>query len=134
MRTEIAKMIGILAAVMFVIFAVWEALERLIWAVWIGYVLALGPVNSVRFVLGGDQRESYATFAVLAGLGFLVMGGHVWGGGYVVGLAFLVAAPLLAMHTNLAPVAFGALWAGALWTFGLYYWHRGRAAQAAAKR
>jgi len=33
MRTEIAKMIGTLAAVMFVIFAVWEALERLIWAI-----------------------------------------------------------------------------------------------------
>jgi hypothetical protein len=105
--------------------------ERLIWVVWIGYVLALGAVNSVRFVLGGDQRESYASFAILAGLGFLVMGGHVWGGGYILGLVFMIAAPLLAAYTDLAPVAFGALWAGALWTFGLYYWHRGRSAQAA---
>jgi serine/threonine protein kinase len=104
--------------------------ERLVWVVWIGYVLALGAVNSVRFVLGGDQRESYASFAVLAGLGFLVMGGHVWGGGYLVGVVFMIAAPLLAAYTDLAPVAFGALWAGALWTFGIYYLRRGRAAQA----
>jgi serine/threonine protein kinase len=104
--------------------------ERLIWVVWIGYLLALGAVNSARFVLGDNQRESYASFAILAGLGFLVMGGHVWGGGYIVGLIFMIAAPLLAAYTDLAPVAFGALWAGALWTFGLYYWRRGRAARA----
>jgi serine/threonine protein kinase len=105
--------------------------ERLIWIVWIGYVLALGAVNAVRFVLGGDQRESYASFAILAGLGFMVMGGHVWGGGYLAGLVFMVAAPLLAAYPDFASVAFGALWAGALWTFGLYYWRRGRAAQPA---
>jgi serine/threonine protein kinase len=111
--------------------------ERLIWAVWIGYVLALGAANSVRLVLGGDQRQSYATFAVLAGLGFMVMGAHVWGGGYLVGLVFMIAAPLLAVHMDYAALAFGALWAGALWTFGLYYWRCGRAAQpadTAAKR
>jgi serine/threonine protein kinase len=111
--------------------------ERLIWAVWIGYVLALGAVNLVRLILGDEQRESYAWFAILAGLGFLAMGAHIWGGGYVVGLVFMLAAPLLAAYTDFAPLAFGALWAGALWTFGLYYWRRGRATQttdAATKR
>jgi hypothetical protein len=107
--------------------------ERLIWVVWIGYVLALGAVNLVRLVQGGDQRESYATFAILAGMGFLVMGGHVWGGGYLVGLVFMIAAPMLAAYPDVASLAFGALWAGALWTFGLYYWRRGRAAQRTAQ-
>jgi hypothetical protein len=94
-------------------------------------VLALGATNAVRLVLGGSQQQSYATFSILAGLGFLVMGAHIWGGGYLVGVVFMLAAPLLAAYPALAPLAFGALWAGALWTFGLYYWRRGRAAQAA---
>ena len=103
--------------------------ERLIWVVWIGYLLALGAVNAIRSVFGHDQRESYASFAVLTGLGFLIMGAHIWGGGYVVGLVFMTAAPLLAMYTGIAPLVFGALWAGALLTFGLHYWRRGRVAQ-----
>jgi len=105
--------------------------ERVIWVVWIGYLLSLVAVNSVRLMLGGDPRESYATFAILAGLGFLIMGGHAWGGGYAVGIAFLLSAPLLATHNVVAPLAFGALWAGALVTFGIHYCRLGRAAQAA---
>ena len=101
-----------------------------LWKVHKNYLLALGASNAARFVFGHDQRESYASFAVLAGFGFLIMGGHVWGGGYVVGLVFMIAAPILAIYTGVAPLAFGALWAGALLTFGLHYWRRGRAAQA----
>lgn len=107
-----------------------KAAERLIWVVWTGYLLALGATNVARSVFGHDQRESYASFAVLAGFGFLIMGGHVWGGGYAVGLVFMIAAPILAIYTDVAPLAFGALWAGALLAFGLHYWRRGRTAQA----
>jgi len=107
-----------------------KSAERLIWVVWIGYLLALGAVNAARSVFGHDHRESYASSAVLTGFGFLIMGGHIWGGGYVVGIFFMIAAPILAMYTDVAPLAFGALWAGALLTFGLHYWRRGRAAQA----
>ena len=107
-----------------------KSAERLIWVVWFGYLMALGAVNAARSVFGHEQRESYAFFAVLAGFGFLIMGGHVWGGGYVVGLVFMIAAPVLAVYADVAPLAFGTLWAGALLTFGLHYWRRGRAAQA----
>jgi serine/threonine protein kinase len=99
--------------------------ERLVWVVWIGYLLALGAVNAARVVFGHDQRESYASFAVLTGFGFLIMGTHVWGGAYVVGLIFMIAAPCLAMYTDVAPLTFGALWAGALFAFGFHYWRRG---------
>ena len=101
-----------------------NSVERLIWVVWIGYLLALGAINAARSVFGHDQRESYASFAVLAGFGFLIMGGHVWGGGYVVGLVFMIATPILAIYTHVAPLVFGALWAGALLTFGLHYRRR----------
>jgi hypothetical protein len=98
--------------------------ERLIWVVWCGYLLALGASNAARSVFGHEQRESYATFAVLAGFGFLITGGHVWGGGYLVGLAFMAAAPALAAYMNVAPLLFGALWAGGLLAFGVHYWRR----------
>lgn len=99
--------------------------ERLIWVVWGGYLLALCAVNAARSAFGHDHRESYAFSAVLTGFGFLIMGGHVWGGGYVVGLVFMISAPILATDTDVAPLGFGALWAAALFTFGLHYWHRG---------
>lgn len=104
--------------------------ERLVWVVWIGYLLALGAANVVRLVFGHEQSESYASFAVLTGFGFLIMGTHIWGGGYVVGFVFMIAAPLLARYTDLAPLAFGALWAGALLTFGFHYWRLGRSVSA----
>ncbi|MCA9262691.1 MAG: serine/threonine protein kinase [Planctomycetales bacterium] len=110
-----------------------KSAERLIYVVWLGYLLALGVLNGTRFVLGHDQRESYASFAVLAGFGFLIMGSHVWGGGYVVGLAFMLAAPWLAYALDTAPVLFGALWAAALWTFGIRYFLRGRVATMPSK-
>jgi serine/threonine protein kinase len=101
--------------------------ERLIWVVWVGYLVALGAINAARWALGHGQRESYALFAVLAGFGFLIMGGHIWGAGYVVGFVFMIAAPFLALYPNVAPLVFGALWAGALFTFGLHYRRRGHA-------
>ncbi len=107
-----------------------KSAERLIWVVWIGYLLALGASNAARSVFGHDQRESYASFTVLAGFGVLITERPAWGGGYVVGIVFMIAAPILAIYADLAPLAFGTLWAGALLTFGLHYWRRGRAAQA----
>ena len=105
-----------------------KSAERLVWVVWIGYLLGLGAINAASLVLGHDQREAYASFSVLAGLGFFIMGGHVWGGGYVVGLAFLSAAPVLAHLRHVAPLLYGALWAGALFAFGIHY-RRGGAAR-----
>ncbi len=103
-----------------------KSAERLVWAVWIGYLVSLGAVNAVLSARGHEQSESYAYFAILAGLGFLAMGGHVWGGGYLVGIVFMIAAPVLAIFTDVAPLAFGALWGAALSTFGLHYWRRGQ--------
>ena len=104
--------------------------ERLVWVVWIGYLLAIGVVNIVLYVTGQDQRQLFAFASILAGLGFLVMGGQAWGGSYVIGLVFMAAAPILAMVPGVASLTFGALWAAALFAFGLHYWRRGRAALA----
>lgn len=99
--------------------------EKLVWVVWLGYLLAVGASNVTRLVLGHPHQESYAAFAILAGFGFLVMGGHVWSGSYFVGLIFLAAAPMLAYLSELAPLVSGLLWAVALMAFGLHYYRIG---------
>ena len=101
-----------------------NAPERLIWVVWGGYLLSLGAMNAVRALLGRPQSDSYALFAVLTGLGFLITGGQTWGGGFVVGLVFFVAGPLLAVVPQTAPLIFGGLWALGLLAFGLHYRRR----------
>ena len=105
--------------------------ERLIWVVWIGYLLAVGVANVALSALENDSRALYAVRSILSGFGFLIMGGHVWGGGYLVGLVFMIAAPIMALYVDFASLAFGILWAAALLSFGLHYWRRGKAARAA---
>ena len=100
--------------------------ERIVWAVWIAYLCGLAAINASREILGHEQRESYSAFAVLAGFGFLVMGAHMWGGGYVVGIVFMAASLTMAKSTELAPLIFGVLWAGALTAFGIHFWGQGR--------
>jgi hypothetical protein len=57
------------------------------------------------------------------------MGGHVWGGCYVIGLAFLLLAPAMALLAGSAwsPFCFGLLWGAALLVLGRRYWKRGQA-------
>ena len=102
--------------------------ERLIWAVWIGYLFALGTTNVVLVVQGYEATEIYVFSSILSGFGFFVMGGHVWGGSYLIGAAFFVAAPLLAYFENVSSLVFGALWGAALLAIGGHYWLRGRIA------
>jgi serine/threonine-protein kinase len=99
--------------------------ERLVWVVWIAYLAAIGSINVTQLVRGRDLAESYPIFAAMAGLGFLVMGGHVWGGGYIAGVAFLAIAPLMPFLTDMAPIAVGVLWAASLFAFGIHYRRRG---------
>ena len=95
--------------------------ERPIWAVWIGYLIALGAVNLVLTLRGNDQVELYAFSAILSGFGFFVMGSHIWGGSYAIGCMFWAAAPFVAQHPDTASLAFGTLWGIALVLFGLRY-------------
>jgi hypothetical protein len=57
------------------------------------------------------------------------MGGHVWGGCYVIGLAFLLLAPAMALLAGSpwSPFCFGLLWGAALLVLGRRYWKRGQA-------
>ncbi|MHB8957638.1 MAG: hypothetical protein ACYC4U_32145 [Pirellulaceae bacterium] len=103
-----------------------SSVERPIWAVWIGYLLAVAVANGVLAIAGRPPAELYPMCALLSGMGFFVMGSVVWGGCCVIGLVFLAAAPLLAMCGEVASLGFGLLWFLALGAVGGRYWWRGR--------
>ena len=97
------------------------AAERPIWAVWIGYLLAIGTLTWVIYLQGEARNELFSLSAILSGFGFFAMGSHLWGGSYLIGCAFLVAAPLLAIFPDSSAFWFGTLWGGALLWFGVRY-------------
>jgi serine/threonine protein kinase len=107
-----------------------NAVERLIWGIWIGYVCAYASAYWALSILGHSHLEVYGVMAALAGLAWFATGGSVWGGAYVLGLCFMIAAPILATHKGSvwSPTWFGALWWAALTLMGLRYWRKGREA------
>lgn len=98
-----------------------DAVERPVWATWIGYLIALGIVNLVLAISQRPFLEVFPLAAALSGFGFFVMGSHVWGGCWLIGLGFMAAAPLLALGGQYAILGFGSLWFLALGAIGLRY-------------
>ena len=98
-----------------------DSVERLVWVVWIGYLLAYTAAAAATTVAGMPYAAVYPYCAALAGLGFFTLGCHVWGACYLVGVAFFVAAPLLALVPEYTVLGFGALWGLALLSLGLRY-------------
>jgi hypothetical protein len=111
--------------------SVWpaNAVERLIWAVWVGYLLTFLSLFWVMHVLKHDHLHIYGVATAVGGLAWFAMGGHVWGGCYVIGLAFLLLAPAMALLAGSpwSPFCFGLLWGAALLVLGRRYWKRGQA-------
>jgi serine/threonine-protein kinase len=100
-----------------------NAVERGLWAVWIGYILTFSSLFWVMYLMNVDHLGIYGVMAAASGLAWFAMGGYVWGGCYLIGLGFLVAAPPLAMlqNSHWSPFWFGLLWAVALCTIGERY-------------
>jgi serine/threonine protein kinase len=103
--------------------------ERPIWAVWIGYLVALGATTLAVYLRGHSPTELYAYAAVLSGMAFFASGSLTWGGSYAIGIVFMAAAPLLACSPRFAVLWFGTLWGAALLAFGLHYRRLARGSQ-----
>ncbi len=102
-----------------------DSAERPIWAVWIGYLIAVSVTNLTLYLRGEPRSALFAYSAILSGFGFFIIGSHMWGGGYAVGMMFFATAPLLAMYPDSSAFWFGTLWGIALLCFGLRYWKHG---------
>jgi hypothetical protein len=112
-----------------------NAIERLLWAVWLGYLLAFASIFWVARAHGYGHLEIYGAGMALSGLAWFAMGGSVWGGCYLIGLLYLLAAPAVAYYLDgspWAPAVFGASWGATLLTVGgRYRWLGGLAGEAA---
>jgi serine/threonine protein kinase len=103
-----------------------NATERLIWSIWIAYLAGYSAAAVLIAVSGRPHLELYPPAAIVSGVCFFIMGSHIWGGNYVVGLTFLIAAPAMPLFLAWSPLVFGALWLAALGTLGVRYLRLGR--------
>jgi hypothetical protein len=112
--------------------------ERLMWTLWIGYVLTLYVLGICHLMLKGgwaaDQElRLYPPMAAITGMAFFVLGCSYWGWCYAFGLAFHVLALLMVLDLRWSPLEFGSLWAVALMVIGMRLRGLGAAAQAPGK-
>jgi hypothetical protein len=108
--------------------------ERLMWTVWIGYVLTLYVVGLTYWSLVGrwsaeQELRLYPPFAAVTGMAYFVLGCSYWGWCYAFGLAFHVLALLMTLDLRWAPLEFGTLWATALVVVGIRLCRLGSAEQ-----
>jgi serine/threonine-protein kinase len=123
-------------SIFFVLFGVWlwkyhygssllptNAVERQLWAIWLGYLIAFVSIFWVTRSQGHGHLEVYGAGMALSGLAWFAMGGNIWGGCYVIGLFFLVAAPFMTFldGSHWAPAVFGLAWGLTLLVVGLRY-------------
>jgi len=107
-----------------------NAVERQLWAIWLGYLLAFASVFWVMRARGEGHLAMYGAGMALSGLAWFAMGGSIWGGCYLIGLLYLTAAPLMSVYLDKspwAPAAFGLSWALTLLVVGGRYRRLGRA-------
>jgi len=100
-----------------------NALERTIWAGWVGYLLAFTSLFWAMHMQGHEHLDIYGPAMALSGMLWFSLGGYTWGGCYLLGVLFMLAAPLMSKlgATHWGPFSFGAMWALALSLLGAHY-------------
>jgi serine/threonine-protein kinase len=100
-----------------------NAIERLLWAVWMGYLFAFASIFWVTRSQGHGHLEMYGAGMALSGLAWFAMGGSIWGGCYIIGLLYMIAAPFMTLldGSSWAPAVFGLAWGITLLIVGLRY-------------
>ena len=117
-----------------------SAAERELWTIWIGYfmtyffvvvvvrtlsyleIIQAGPTSPIKEYF--NELLPYPFISLVSGLAFFIMGANYWGRCYAIGLAFFVAAPLMALDMAYSPLIFGFLWGIALMTVGMHLRHQ----------
>ncbi len=85
--------------------------SRQLLALWLAFVAGSVVLHVISPFEGG---KLYPQYAVLASLGFFMMGSSYWGYCYLIGTAFLALAMFMAWLPWLAALAFGCAWAVSL--------------------
>jgi serine/threonine-protein kinase len=97
--------------------------ERLLWSVWIGYIIACTTIGFLIYHrFGADvlyEGVLYPIFCVITCMAYIVLGSTYWGMCYVIAGIFFVAALLLPLAPWWGALTYGGLWTLALLTIGL---------------
>ena len=93
--------------------------SRQLWALWLGYLAGSISLALVEYTLSSPQRPFeewmlYPRLAILASLGFIMMGSSYWGYCYLIGGGFIVLALGMVWSPDAAPLVFGMAWAASL--------------------
>jgi predicted Ser/Thr protein kinase len=83
--------------------------ERAIWAVWVGYLVAVPFADLGLAALDRTRGEAVAVESLLLATAFIATGGLTWGGCYAAGLAFLLLSIPAWFASTGMDVAFGSL-------------------------
>ena len=107
--------------------------ERLLWTIWIAYIVAYFISLSVARSLiaheivtphpdapsGAADLILYPFSAVISGFAFFIMGSNYWGRCYIFGIMFHFLALLMPVEIHIAPLEFGVLWCLCLVSIGV---------------
>ncbi len=93
--------------------------SRQLWALWLGYLAGSIALVLIEYALSTSHRPFeewmlYPRLAVLASLGFIMMGSSYWGYCYLIGIGFIVLALGMVWSPAAAPLVFGLAWAASL--------------------
>ena len=132
--------------VFFVLFGIWlwkfrfgasffptNPVERLLFATWLGYLIAFSSIFWVTRSQGQGHLQMYGAGMALSGLAWFAMGGSIWGGCYVIGLLYCIAAPFMTYldGSPWSPAVFGVSWGLTLLVVGGRYRRMGTQASGA---
>ena len=100
-----------------------NAVERMLWAVWLGYLLAFSSIFWVMRAEGKGHLDMYAAGVGPERAGLVRDGRLHLGRGYMIGLLYLIAAPLMTQldGSPWAPAVFGLSWGLTFLAVGLRY-------------
>ena len=84
--------------------------ERTIWSLWIGYILSYVTAEIMVRIDRGQTMSLYATMSLVSSVILLVLGGHLWGGCYLIGGLFTLLALMITVLPDYNIILFGGLW------------------------
>lgn len=100
--------------------------ERTIWSLWIGYILAYVTAVAIARVDNQPETTLYVTMSLVSSVILLVLGGHLWGGCYLIGGLFAILALMMTAFPDYSFILFGGLWSMAFFLLGRRYQKQSR--------
>jgi len=100
--------------------------ERTIWNLWIGYILTYVTAVVIARVDSQLDMTLYATMSLVSSVILLVLGGHLWGGCYLIGGFFAILAVMITAFPDYSVILFGGLWSMVFFLLGRRYQKQSR--------